>query len=54
MNVLRVINDALQYLSEGVGKVFSPTNDHYPNTGVQPFEGEVFSKWVEFKSVKNK
>lgn len=53
MNVLRMIGNAVHYISEGVGRVFSPTDDEYPNTGVQPFDGEPFSEWVEFRSFRD-
>jgi hypothetical protein len=39
--------DAVQYLSEGVIRLFSPRTDKYPEVGVQPFEGDVYSKTVE-------
>lgn len=47
MNVLNAIGDALQYLSDGVGHVFSLNHDDYPLIGVQPFDGEPLSQWVE-------
>lgn len=31
---------AARYISEGFARIFSPTNDSYPKTGVQPYEGE--------------
>jgi hypothetical protein len=46
MNVLRTLGAAAQYLSEGISRLFSPNKDEYPQTGVQPFEGEPYSKWV--------
>jgi len=30
----------VRYLWEGVSRIFSPSDDRYPSTGVQPFEGE--------------
>jgi hypothetical protein len=47
MNVLNLVRDAFQYVSEAVVRIFKPANDDYPETGVQPFEGEPFSKWVD-------
>lgn len=29
------------YIWEGVIRVFSPRDDNYPETGVQPFDGEI-------------
>ncbi len=52
MNILQSLQDAVRYVSEGVSKVFSPSDDHYPQTGVQPFEGDPFSKRVDAVDVK--
>lgn len=52
MNVIEMVHDAIQYLSEGVSRIFKPNEDHYPETGVQPFDGEPFSQWVELNNVK--
>ncbi|MEM8804809.1 MAG: hypothetical protein AAGF01_02010 [Cyanobacteria bacterium P01_G01_bin.38] len=39
------INKALQNFSEwllgAARRIFSPTDDNYPETGVQPFEGDI-------------
>lgn len=53
MNVFEVIRDAIHYLSEGASRIFKPSEDHYPETGVQPFDGEPFSQWVELQTIKN-
>jgi hypothetical protein len=53
MNVFEMIRDAVQFLSDGVTRIFKPSDDHYPETGVQPFEGEPFSEWVELQNVKD-
>jgi hypothetical protein len=29
-----------RYISGAVSRIFGPNDDNYPNTGVQPFEGE--------------
>lgn len=46
MNMFRSLTNAVHYLSEAVTRVFSPSHDEYPNVGVQPFDGEPYSKWV--------
>ncbi|PSF39580.1 isochorismate synthase [Aphanothece hegewaldii CCALA 016] len=33
----------VQYLTEGFARIFSPTDDHYPETGVQPFDSEPYA-----------
>lgn len=47
MKLFSKIAAAIQYLTEGVARIFSPSTDEYPETGVQPFEGEPNSGWVE-------
>lgn len=37
--------EALRYISEAFVEIFSPTDD-YPTIGVQPFDGEPYSRWV--------
>jgi hypothetical protein len=47
-NFLQIITSAPQkvmnFLSGAVAKVFSPSEDNYPETGTQPFEGEPADK----------
>jgi hypothetical protein len=47
MTVTHLFEQTMRYLSEGTSRLFSPTNDDYPLTGVQPFDGEPYSQWVE-------
>ncbi|MEM9908562.1 MAG: hypothetical protein AAF921_26480 [Cyanobacteria bacterium P01_D01_bin.44] len=37
------LNNILNYLSEAVSRIFGPDDDAYPNTGVQPYEGDPYS-----------
>ncbi|MCU0523686.1 MAG: hypothetical protein MUF72_02555 [Elainella sp. Prado103] len=46
MNILRMVGDAIRYLSDGATALFSPNRDEYPNIGVQPFSGDPYSQWV--------
>jgi hypothetical protein len=41
---LKVPQQIIHYLGVGVNKIFSPTDDQYPRTGVQPFEGDPADK----------
>jgi hypothetical protein len=50
MKVFAMVMNAVQYLSEGVARLFSPADDQYPTVGVQPFDGEPLSKWVDQRS----
>jgi hypothetical protein len=36
--------ETLQYLWDGVKRIFTARDDNYPETGVQPFEGEPFDE----------
>lgn len=40
MSIPKIIDDVIQYVSGAVSRIFAPSDDQYPNTGVQPFEGE--------------
>lgn len=40
MSIPKVIDDVIQFVSGAVSRIFAPSDDQYPPTGVQPFEGE--------------
>jgi hypothetical protein len=40
MGIPKVIDDVIQFVSGAVSRIFAPSDDKYPETGVQPFEGE--------------
>ncbi|HEY9596802.1 MAG TPA: hypothetical protein V6D33_03950 [Cyanophyceae cyanobacterium] len=42
MNIIQLIESITQYISGAVARIFGPTDDAYPNIGVQPFSGEPF------------
>lgn len=44
MNLTQFIEDAIQYISEAVTRIFAPSDDEYPVIGIQPFDGEIVSK----------
>lgn len=39
-SLFAAIVQTIRYILEGVARIFRPTDDEYPNIGVQPFEGE--------------
>jgi len=41
MSIPKVVDDVIQYFSGAVARIFSVSDDHYPNTGVQPFDGDI-------------
>lgn len=53
MSVSRIFDDVIQYISEGVARIFSPADDEYPNVGVQPFDGDPYSEWTDSSSRRN-
>ncbi|MEG4809513.1 isochorismate synthase [Microcoleus sp. F8-D3] len=40
MNLSKSLTNAMRYVSEAAVRIFSPSDDNYPNSGVQPFEGQ--------------
>ena len=44
MRFLQLLQNIVQYLFNGVSRIFKPTDDDYPKTGVQPFEGEPYDE----------
>ncbi|MEG4116126.1 isochorismate synthase [Microcoleus sp. N9_B4] len=40
MNLSKSLANAMRYVSEAAVRIFSPSDDNYPNSGVQPFEGK--------------
>ncbi|MFB8793239.1 MAG: isochorismate synthase [Microcoleus sp.] len=49
MNLSKSLTNAMRYISEAAIRIFSPSDDQYPSTGVQPFEGTPSkrSKWQQ-------
>ena len=50
MTVTRRLQQAMQYIAEAVMKTFSPTEDDYPVTGTQPFEGKLAKRKNRMKA----
>lgn len=44
MAISRILANITQYISEAAMRIFGPTDDQYPNIGVQPFTGEPYKK----------
>ncbi|MGL5875972.1 MAG: hypothetical protein ACRC2R_27045 [Xenococcaceae cyanobacterium] len=38
--ILAIPQQVVRYITSGATRIFSPNDDDYPATGVQPFEGE--------------
>ncbi|MEA5505855.1 hypothetical protein VB735_22615 [Halotia wernerae UHCC 0503] len=44
MAISKIISSITQYISEAAMRIFKPTDDAYPNSGVQPFTGDPHKK----------
>ena len=42
MAITKAIENISQYFSGALARIFGPTDDKYPNTGVQPFAGDPY------------
>lgn len=40
MKIFTRLQEMLQYVWDGVNRIFGPRDDDYPETGVQPFDGD--------------
>ncbi|WP_307785971.1 isochorismate synthase [Okeania sp. KiyG1] len=49
MNIFQSIEKAVVYISEAISRIFGPSDDMYPMTGVNPFEGDPYRgpNWAE-------
>lgn len=49
MKLMNLFTQGIKYLSEAVGRIFAPSDDHYPATGVVPFFGDPYyqSVWID-------
>jgi hypothetical protein len=41
MQIATMLDKLIGYFSDAAARIFGPDRDAYPNTGVQPFEGEI-------------
>lgn len=44
MTIYQIFDNVTQFFSEAVARIFGPTDDAYPETGVQPFDGDSFKE----------
>lgn len=44
MAISKMLANFTQFVSEAAMRIFTPTNDAYPNIGVQPFTGEPYKQ----------
>ena len=46
MKMMQWFFNAIEFVCGGAMEIFSNT-DNYPEVGFQPYDGEVFSQWME-------
>jgi hypothetical protein len=44
MTISKMFANMVQFISEAFMRIFTPANDAYPVTGVQPFTGNIHKK----------
>jgi hypothetical protein len=44
MRIFQELQQSIQEIWKSILRIFSPKDDNYPETGVQPFEGESFEE----------
>lgn len=47
IKLTQMLRDAGQFVSEAIARLFAPSDASYPETGVQPFSGELHHKPVK-------
>mgnify|MGYP001801043451 CR=1 FL=1 len=43
-SILEIPQKFINIITNGVNRIFSPSNDDYPKSGVQPYEGDYSNK----------
>ncbi|WP_186708765.1 hypothetical protein [Euhalothece natronophila] len=49
MKIMKIIDNINSFFAEAIARIFSPSDDAYPNVGVQPYSGDPVEGEVEFK-----
>lgn len=44
MKLTKMLSDVTRYLSDAISRIFSPSRDDYPPTGVQPYTGDPYDE----------
>ena len=44
MKIFTWLQDTVQSILNGVSRLFQPSDDDYPRSGVQPFEGDPYDE----------
>jgi hypothetical protein len=49
MSIRDTLQNWVQYFTEGFARIFGPSQDEYPEVGVQPFESDTYVESDEKK-----
>ena len=44
MSINKMLQNLVQYITEGFARIFSPAKDEYADIGVQPFDCEPYTE----------
>jgi hypothetical protein len=43
-NLAKIVRQTFDFIATAARRIFAPTDDKYPATGVQPFEGDIYEE----------
>ncbi len=49
MKMMQLMDSINTFFAEAIARIFSPNDDAYPNSGVQPYSGDSIEGNVELK-----
>jgi len=49
MGIMKLMDNINSFFVEAIARIFSPSDDAYPNVGVQPYSGDPFTGDVELE-----
>ncbi|AFZ44168.1 hypothetical protein PCC7418_2002 [Halothece sp. PCC 7418] len=49
MGIMKVMDNINSFFAEAIARIFSPSDDAYPDVGVQPYSGDPMSNDVELE-----
>jgi hypothetical protein len=49
MGIIKLMDNLNSFFAEAIARIFAPSDDAYPNVGVQPYSGDPFRDDVELE-----
>jgi hypothetical protein len=43
-NFAKIVRQTFDFIAAAARRIFAPTDDKYPATGIQPFEGDIYEE----------